>query len=179
MKEALGKAVLDTGCSKTCAGEVWYIEFFATLSPQDQAEVTEARSSSVFRFGDGKEVRSMKVVTVTIYVGKLKLKLDIDIVSFEIPLLLSKGAMKQMGMKLDLEKDIVTLNGEDIKLFCTSTGNYCLPISRSHTDLQNVNFVFHLENFDSLSDAQVKSKALKLHRQFSHPTKDKLIKKLK
>ena len=179
LHEALGKRVLDTGCSKTVAGVIWYVEYLSTLSADDRGSVTESKSKSVFRFGDGKETTSLKLVTVAIYIGKVRMLLDIDIVEFEIPLLISKGAMKQMDMKLDLVKDIVTVNGENIKLCCTSTGHYCLPISRFHLDLENVNVVFHLQDLLKCSDKQLKNKALKLHRQFSHPSKGKLVKTLR
>ena len=47
----------------------------------------------------------------------------------DMPLFISKGEMKHMGMKLDFNRDVVVMNGKELKLFCTSTGHYCIPLS--------------------------------------------------
>ena len=177
--EALGKGVLDSGCSKTVAGQVWLDEYLNLLSPVDKIAVREGASKSVFRFGDGVETKGKKCVTVPVIVGYKKLLLDIEVVDNDIPLLISKGAMKQMNMKIDFSKDTATIEGEEIKLQCTSTGHYCLPITNITLDREDVNVVLHLLNLSSLSEKEQRSKALKLHRQFSHASKEKLIKLLK
>ena len=47
-------------------------------------------------------------------------------------LLISKGSMKQIRTKLDFKKDIVTLKkSQTTKLMCTSSGPYCLSLSRN------------------------------------------------
>ena len=43
---------------------------------------------------------------------------------------------------------------------------------------ENVNIVLHLQNLYGLTNAQKKGKALKLHRQFSHASYEKLLKLL-
>ena len=57
LHEALGKGVLDTGCSKTVAGEVWYVEYLSTLSVEDRNHVKRGAkyfSVPVWRWeGDG------------------------------------------------------------------------------------------------------------------------------
>ena len=175
LADALGKGVLDSGCSKTVAGLVWYIEFLVTLSKPDRQSVVEKKSNSAFRFGDGKQTRSVKVFTLPIYFGKTKFRMDVEIVTFDIPLLISNGAMRQMGMGIDFKTDIVTVNGHQMKLWYTNSGHPCIPISNYHVGMGSVNYVFHLENLDGLSREQLKAKALKLHQQFSHPTCQKLL----
>ena len=46
--EALGKGVLDCGCTRTVTGEFWMQEFLSTLSADDAALVEEEPSSAMF-----------------------------------------------------------------------------------------------------------------------------------
>ena len=57
--------------------------------------------------------------------------------------------------------------------------NYCIPITRSSLDLCNVNIVLHLKAVDGLSREGKMKKAMKLHKQFSHASKEKLLQLLK
>ena len=177
--EAFGKGLLDSGCSKTVAGQVWFDEYVNTLSDEEKQNVEEADSKSVFRFGDGIETKSLKCVSVPVFIGKKRFVLDIEIVPNQIPLLISKGAMKQMEMQLDFAKDIAQIRGETVRLICTSTGHYCLPLNLTCIDDNSVNFILHLECLNNLSEKEMMSKALKLHRQFSHASKEKLMKLLR
>ena len=177
--EALGKGLLDSGCSRTVAGQVWYDEYISTLSERDRGEVKEAESKSIFRFGDGVETKSTKCVSVPVFIGSNRFVLDLEVVPNQIPLLISKGAMKQMGMQLDFAQDVAIVNGENVKLICTSTGHYCLPLNMTCIENQSVNFVLHLECLNNLPQREMMSKAMKLHRQFSHASKEKLKKLLR
>ena len=67
--ESLGKGVLDSGCSKTVAGQTWINEFIGTLPEKDRMEVKESPSVSAFRFGDGVKSRSSKKDTLPVIVG--------------------------------------------------------------------------------------------------------------
>ena len=177
--EALGKGVLDSGCSRTVAGKIWYDEYLSTLSKSERLGVKEIASKSLFRFGDGVETKSLMCASVPVFIGKGKFVLDIEIVPNQIPLLISKGAMKQMSMELNFATDTATVHGEQVKLICTSTGHYCLPLNLTCIDDNSVNFVLHLECLNDLSQEEMSKKALKLHRQFSHASKEKLKKLLR
>ena len=86
--EALSKGVLDSGCSKTVAGVVWFSEFLHTLSDEERKCIKEQPSKSLFRFGDGVKARSLKCVTITVTIGRSKFQMDVEIVNNEIPLLI-------------------------------------------------------------------------------------------
>ena len=107
-------------------------------------------------------------MSVPVFIGKKRFVLDIEIVPNQIPLLISKDAMKKMEMQLDFAKDIAQIRGETVRLICTSTGHCCLPLNLTCIDDDSVNFVLHLECLNNLSEKEMMSKALKLHRQFSH-----------
>ena len=120
--ETLGKGLLDSGCSKTVAGEVWLQEYLYTL-PKG-TNVIEEKSNALFRFGDGSECRGLKCVTLPVTIGDYKCSLRVDIVPNDIPLLISKDTMKRLGMKIDFSDDSVTLHKKKIKLTCTKSGHY-------------------------------------------------------
>ena len=178
--ESFGKAVLDSGCSKTVAGRVWMDEFVRVLPDALRYKVHEKKGSSVFRFGDGKETSSLVLKTIPVVVGSKNVFLDVDIVDNDIPLLLSKGAMKELGMKIDFKRDVVVLEDEEeVDLHCTTTGHYCMPLNNFCIDSKYVNFVFHLQTLQQLNPREKKQKAAKLHIQFSHATEEKLLKLLR
>ena len=54
--------------------------------------------------------------------------IETDVVKCDIPLLLSKDAMKKAAMQIDFKADVVKIFGKPIKLFFTSIGHYCIPI---------------------------------------------------
>ena len=177
--ESFGKAVLDSACSKTVTGELWFDEYVKILSDDDNSKIVEKGSSSMFRFGDGKESQSLKLVTIPVLIGKEKILLDVDVVEKDIPLLLSKGAMKQLKMKIDFKNDRVNVNGSVVKLFCTNTGHYCLPLSNFCLDAKSANVVLYTDGLFGITKKEKMLKAIKLHRQFSHASKERLLKLIK
>ena len=176
--ETLGKGLLDSGCSKTVAGEVWLREYLFTL-PKG-ANVTEEESKALFRFGDGIECKGLKCVTIPVIIGDYHCRLKVDIVPNDIPLLISKSTMKSLGMKIDFSDDSVTLQKKKIKLTCTNSGHYCIPINLVNLDENSFsNIVLHTTELVNRSKSEKMDKAKKLHRQFSHASKEKLLKLLK
>ena len=100
-----------------------------------------------------------------------------DVVDAEIPLLISKPAMKRMGIKIDFVKDEAIINGKILKLQSSSSGHYVIHVTEWTDD--NCEVVLHLEHFKDLPYKEKASKAKKIHRQFAHATKDSLIRLLK
>ena len=94
-----------------------------------------------------------------------------DVVDSDIPLLLSRRAMKTAGVKMDLESDTAMIFGKDVALNMTTSGHYCIPIDRAEKIPVEELFSVKLggmkstEKYDTL---------LKLHRQFAHPPLKKL-----
>ena len=177
--ESLGKGLLDSGCTKTVAGEIWLKEYLSTLSNSDNCQVKEQTSNAVFRFGDGVESKSLKRVTIPVWIGTKEVMMDVEVVSNEIPLLLSKAAMKQMEMKLDFVSDIAVVGGQKVPLVCNSLGHYCIQLAKERIDEQDCNVVLHIQNLESMTMSEKQNKALKLHKQLSHATKYRLLKLLR
>ena len=182
--ETLGKGLLDSGCTRTVAGEFWMNEFLSTIPPADKLKISEVKSDAIFRFGDGAESRSAKKVTIPIKIGSKKYQLQVDVVKNDIPLLISKPVMKKLGISesgLDLKNDLWVVDDEKIKLQCTSSGHYCLPLSVFYCGDSDskYNITLSVNEIDKLSKTEKMTKVLKLHRQFGHASEDKLLKLVK
>ena len=86
-------------------------------------------SDQKFTFGDGRSVTSKRRVTLPCYMGGVEGLVTTDVVDCSIPLLLSRRSMKRAEMVLDFGRDVVKVNGRDIRLKITNTGHYALPLS--------------------------------------------------
>ena len=93
---------------------------------------------------------------------------------------LSKAAMKKADVKIDFTSCRVKILGSEQELFFSSTGHYCIPISKKKCLPQMDQEVGEvLKTSFLLSDNQFQPKeervkaAVKLHRQFSHPDTNK------
>ena len=177
--ETLGKGILDSACTKTVAGEKWLDEFVAILPDSEKRGVvdSETGSKSKFRFGDGVESCGIKSVKLPVKIGMNRLYLNVDVVSNEIPLLISKPDMSAIGMNIDFGKHQAMIGDEVLELGCNSAGHYVIPLTEFADESCNV--VFKLTNVLSGDQKEQEAKAKKLHRQFCHASKEKLIKLLK
>ena len=82
-----------------------------------------------------------------------------DLVGSDIPLLLSRSAMKTIGVKMDLGNDTANIIGKDVALNLATSGHYCI---------ERTNEIPVEEVMDS------KDWYKKLHRQFVHLPQKKL-----
>ena len=64
----------------------------------------------------------------------MNVKIISDVVDADIPLLLSKTAMKRAQMTLNFNNDTAEMFGKRIELLCTTSGHYHVPISRPLPD---------------------------------------------
>ena len=181
LQETLGMAILDSGCSKTVAGKTWMDSYLDQLSDKDRSVVKMFPCNTRFRFGDGAESISNSLVNFPAVIGNTKVSIEANVVENEVPLLLSRKSMKVAGCNLDFKNDTVEmLNGQVIKLISSKAGHYCIPLTKFliHSDVKTA-IVLHSTALEDLSVEQKKQKALKLHRQFSHASKEKLHKLVK
>ena len=173
--ESLNCALLDSGASKTVCGKLWLDLYVDSLSESEKMKLKSEPSESVFRFGDGNKVESSQTVTIPATLGSRDITISTDVIDKDIPLLLSKRAMKDVGMNLNFERDTVTVFGEDIKLRCTTSGHYSLPLTIHCQALDDNKPVS--ENILSCTNLVDKPTiALKLHRQFAHPPARRILK---
>ena len=179
-------AILDTACSSTVCGTEWLTSFLQTLTPEERATVEEVESDAKFKFGDGVIYKSLKKVVIRVKIAGLNERLGADVVDCFIPLLLSKNAMKRGEMKIDLVNDTASIRGRQIKLKCTSSGHYCIPlqdnviIRKRKKEIEEVMMTLKKESEEVLitlgeNKSEKEKKIGKLHHQFGHPSARRLI----
>ena len=69
-----------------------------------------AGSKFLVRFGDGVESKSIKTVNIPIVIGIKRTLLEVDVVKNNILLLISKGTVSKLGMKIDFPRHEAKLN---------------------------------------------------------------------
>ena len=179
--ETLGMAIVDSGCSKTVCGQAWLQSYFETLSVHDRQLVEKNRSDNRFRFGDGRTYSSLKCVTFPFYIQGDRHFLTSDVVSCDVPLLLSRESLERANAVIDFQKGELLFLGKVIPVVITRSGHYCLPLTRdmSMDNKHTNNILFNFKLDDNMLPDCLSKKINKLHRQFAHPTADRLIKLLK
>ena len=170
--ETVGHAVLDSGCSQTVCGVEWLESFLDTLNDKEKEMVIYENSNSVFKFGDGKLWNSIKSAVLPVELAGKNVKIRTDVVEPNIPLLLSRNSMKKSSMMINFFEDTVVVFGQSLKLTTTTSGHYTIPLFHAPTN-QRVHAVLMTHSKDDKAKT-----AKKLHRQFAHPTADKLKKLL-
>ena len=114
--ETLNHAVLHSRCTKTVCGISWLDNYLETLSPEDKEKVVEKQSETKFKFGDGETADSLKSVIIPAQIGNSVIMIQTDVTSNELPLLLSKDAMKKANTKIDFTNDKINILGQEILL---------------------------------------------------------------
>ena len=127
--EAINSAALDTGCTTSVAGENWLKIYLESL-PTSCAKLVQGPLSSEkwFKFGNEGMLKSECKYVLPAEIGKNSVMIEVDIIDSDIPLLLSKDAMKKAKMKIDLEDDSAIVLGNRITLDTTSAGHYVIPL---------------------------------------------------
>ena len=172
--EAVNKGVLDCGCSSTVTGERWMESYLGTLSDAELATVTYGKSGKHFKFGGGEVLGSLYTVDFPCRIAGREVRMVSDVVSSDIPLLISKKSMKKAGAVLDLVNDRVRFFGKWITCDVTSSGHYTINLGSEEIKLNDVMVALSTTNSDDTRKA-----LQKLHRQFGHPTYERLSNFLK
>ena len=76
-------------------------------------------------------IKSTHKAYIPVYIGNRKVRIETEVVDKELPLLLSKKAMKKAGMMIDFTNDSVQIFGFHINLKITSSGHYTIPLSKT------------------------------------------------
>ena len=115
--EALNCAVLDSGCTKNVCSKTWLDSYLNTLTEKDAQKVVVKSCSNSFRFGDGNSKRANKSVTMPVRIGNEDIMIKTGVIHSDLPLLLSKEAMKKGGVKIDFARDKVSFLNQNVESF--------------------------------------------------------------
>ena len=182
--EAFGCAILDTGCSKSVCSQIWLDEYLETISNEEKKELNVIPSNTLFRFGDSKLYESKGKTKIPANVAGKEFKINVDVIEAEIPLLLSKDAMKKAGVIINMKNDEVKMFGRKVDVFLSKLGHYCVALnkktymSRTRNEIPNRVLITNIEKLETLSDNEKKNVVMKWHKQFSHCDGDRLSKLL-
>ena len=123
-------------------------------------------------------VTSDRSAVIPAVIGQEKVSIRTDIVDADIPLLLSKTAMKNAKMSLNFDDDTLTAFDQKLPLRVTTNGLYSLPITKPSQLIDSIceqggaNNSIVLKVTEEKSDKEV---AIKLHRCFAHPSSGRLL----
>ena len=147
-----------------------------SLSFGEYKQIKSSKSNSSFKFGESKFVKKLKKVKIPVIIAGAQATVTTDVVEYDIPLLLSKEAMKKAKTQIDFQEDKINIFGKKVKIYFTSTGHYCIKL-KSKLSYENVfkSNVFFCSNVQNLTYTEKYKVALKLHRQFSHPHSERLL----
>ena len=167
--ETLSVAVLDSGCTKTVCGETWHNCYLETLSGKDKQLLHVEDSNSVFEFGDSQLIKS----------NKRSYDSTTDVKSNDLPLLLSKKAMKEVNTQIDFASDKINILAHDVQVIFSTSGHYCIPTGRLNSSgmdfseevKEEVNL--YCKELSEKTVSQKQKIAEKLHHRFSHAKSDK------
>ena len=69
------------------------------------------------------------VCIIPAFISDRHVKIKTDVIDSEIPLLLSRNEMKNLGAKIDLKNDRAEIFGKTVLINVTHSGHYSLPIN--------------------------------------------------
>ena len=129
--DARNCAILDSACSSTVCGQNWMDSYINSLNEVDRKKIKQTTGERTFKFGGGTRLKSRAEYCLPAVIAGKEVTIKTDVVGSDIPLLLSRTAMKRAGVKMDPENDSATIFGKDIALNLTTSGHYCIPIDRT------------------------------------------------
>lgn len=174
--ESRNCAVLDSGCSSNVCGQAWFDCYVDSLSSEERRQVIEEEGRKTFKFGGGEKLKSLGCFFLPAHLAGKKVTIKTDVVASNLPLLLSKEAMKKAKVKLNLIDDTAEILGKEICLNHTSSGHYCVPLDKVNE--VNVEEVYAV-NINTIDKREQRKTLTKLHRQFAHPSAKKFVGLLK
>ncbi|CAE7751606.1 RE1 [Symbiodinium sp. CCMP2592] len=123
-------AITDTACSRSVAGSGW-VDGYIEEAKRRGCEPQFLSCKEAFRFGASKVFVAGYAIVVCFRIGKFKVALKVAVVNGEVPLLVSRPALGQLGMVMDVALNTATfkkLEVHDMELRITETGHPALPI---------------------------------------------------
>ena len=174
--EARGAAVIDTACTRTVCGEKWLNDYMQMLKDEDKNDlrITIRDSKVGFKFGDGKTVNLFQRVEIPVDIAGMNCRIETEVVPANIPLLLSKISLKRANTLLNLNNDSAIMFNKTVQLQSTSSGHYCINLIPHHDNTKDECVVLATLEDKMLKEQRLKT-FIKLHKQFGHPSTERLL----
>ena len=123
LAETLNITTIDSGCTKIVCGEVWLQYYIGSLSDSDKDKINIDRSKIYFKFDNSKIVRSNRPVMIPVFNGGMQNKLTIDIIDYDISLLLSKDSMRKVNEMINFKNDEIIMFHKTVDIIHTDSGH--------------------------------------------------------
>lgn len=128
VKEAGTRAVMDTACSKSCAGMRWYHNFKSKLPKEIVKGIVVESSDKVYQFGGGETRRSRGRVKLPVVLGDKKVTVTAELVEADIPLLIGANSMETADAVIDFGRNTATFFDEEVPMEKVATGHFCINL---------------------------------------------------
>ena len=170
--ETANKALLDTGATSTVCGKLWFKVYEDSLNNEEKGKISTENCYKAFRFGDGDKVESTMCKRIPVKICGKSTKLNVHIVDNDIPLLLSRNCMKDMGMIIDLPNDQVRIDNTSEDMITTESGHQVIAIGRCEDNLKEKIDYAHPTYLVQPTNSE--ECAAHLHRYFAHGSAKKI-----
>ena len=111
--ETLRMAIIRSGCTKPVCDQVQLDCYLQSLRNEDQQSVRKEKSETSFWLGNGKVFKSIKRVFLPTFIANKNVLLSTEVIENDIPLLLSKEAIKKAKTYIDFSKDKIIFFDEE------------------------------------------------------------------
>ena len=78
---------------------------------------------NTFRFGNRRSLPSLGTYIIPAWIAGKACKIRMDLIASDIPLLISKKAMRKAEVKIDLASYLITWKGTEVRAIKTSAGH--------------------------------------------------------
>ncbi|CAE7541147.1 RE2 [Symbiodinium sp. CCMP2592] len=122
--------ITDTACAKVVTGTMWLQQYSDVLKSLGGTPEL-VRESESFRFGTGKVHHSSFHVILRFSLGSRVVEMRTSVINGDVPLLMSKPALAQLGMIYDVAEnraDFTRVGLTGVDLVTTSSGHPAIPI---------------------------------------------------
>ena len=120
--------MIDSRCLRTDCGSKCYVTYLDSMSDEQKSKLQSESSNAVFRFGDSSPITSKEKVYLPVTIKDKNLYLPTEVVNADVPLLLSKEALKKGKAVTDFQRETIQIYDSEQPMICTSSGHYAIPI---------------------------------------------------
>ena len=179
--EASNKGVLDSACTATVTGSDWLAGYIDLLPDEQKSKVVCRPGTKWFKFGGGEMLKSLKQVELPVFVGGRHIRLLVEVVDSYIPLLISSATLQKLDGIIDVGQSRVSIFGKWYDCDKTTSGLLMIDLGNFADKPFPVEKVLVAldEGLGEFNSEQAIQYLTKIHRQFGHPSKQRLCNLLK
>ena len=124
-----GFGILDSGCSRTLIGQDTLNQFMRMYHDLRFELPEEREQSNLFRFGNGQEELSEKVVSMPVMIHGRRGRVEAAVIKGNAPLLLSRNTLRSLKAVLNFAQETLSLEGREPRpLQTNSAGQFILNV---------------------------------------------------